>query len=34
MKKNLLFAAIALTALAGCSDNSFVGDERISYYPC
>ena len=27
MKKNLLFAAIALTALAGCSDNSFVGDE-------
>lgn len=28
MKKNLLFAAIALTALAGCSDNSFVGDER------
>ena len=27
MKKNLLFAALALTALAGCSDNSFVGDE-------
>ena len=27
MKKNLLFAAIAHTALAGCSDNSFVGDE-------
>ena len=27
MKKKLLFAAIALTALAGCSDNSFVGDE-------
>lgn len=27
MKKNLLFAAIALTALAGCTDNSFVGDE-------
>ena len=29
MKKNLLFAAIALTALASCSDNSFVGDESL-----
>lgn len=27
MKKKLFYAAIALTALAGCSDNSFVGDE-------
>lgn len=29
MKKNLLFAAIALTALAGCSDESFVGDQSL-----
>ena len=27
MKKNLLFAAIALTALASCSDNDYVGDQ-------
>ena len=27
MKKNLFFAAIAITALASCSSNDFVGDE-------
>ena len=27
MKKQLFFAALALTALAGCSDDSFVGDQ-------
>ena len=29
MKKNLLFAAIALTALAGCSSNDFVGEQSL-----
>ena len=27
-KKNLLLAALAITALAGCSDDSFVGDQE------
>lgn len=29
MKKNLLFAAIALTALAGCTTNDYVGDQSL-----
>ena len=29
MKKNLLFAALALTTLAGCTDDSFVGDQSV-----
>ena len=28
-KKNLLLAALALTALAGCSDDTFVGDQSL-----
>ena len=28
-KKNLLLAALALTALAGCSDDTFVGDQGL-----
>lgn len=29
MKKNLLFAALALTALAGCTEDNFVGDQSL-----
>lgn len=29
MKKNLLFAAIALTALAGCTEDTYTGDQSL-----
>lgn len=29
MKKNLLFAALALTALAGCTEDTYTGDESL-----
>lgn len=29
MKKNLLFAALALTALAGCTEDTFTGDQAL-----
>lgn len=29
MKKNLLFAALALTALAGCTDDTYTGDQSL-----
>ena len=29
MKKKLFFAAIALTTLAGCTDESYVGDQSL-----